>query len=86
MDEPMTLHVFVEGLDTCIGILVACDYTYGPESVMWNHRFVDILNVHDEEDGDGVITTRMDVDMTLFHKVVPMTGSHHAIDISPRDV
>jgi inward rectifier potassium channel len=63
VEKEAEIHVSVTGLDETFSQTVHARYSYVPEEILWNARFVDIIS----RTADG----RRQVDYSRFHDVVP---------------
>jgi inward rectifier potassium channel len=63
-DDQMEIVVLLSGTDETLADVIYARYAYGPDDIVWGHRFVDVLSMTPQ----GL---RM-VDLTKFHDTEPM--------------
>ena len=66
LEEEAELVVLLSGTDDTLADVIYARQTYGPEQIVWNRRFVDII----ADTGRG----RWLVDLNRFHDTVPLAG------------
>jgi inward rectifier potassium channel len=63
-DDQMELIVLLSGTDETLADVIYARHAYGPDDIVWGHRFVDVLSLTSQ--GQRV------VDLTRFHDTEPM--------------
>jgi inward rectifier potassium channel len=66
IDKQMEIVTLLSGADATISDTIYSRYSYGPDDIVRDHRFVDVLSV--TQKGQRV------VDLTRFHDTVPIEG------------
>ncbi|SRR5665213_2837112 len=62
-DDEMELIVLLSGTDETLADVIYARHAYGPDDIVWGHRFVDVLSISPQ--GKRV------VDLTKFHDTEP---------------
>jgi inward rectifier potassium channel len=62
----MELIVLLRGMDETLADFIYSRHAYGPEDIVWNHRFVDVISATPQG--------RRLLDLGRFHDTVPLAG------------
>lgn len=64
-NQQLELIVLLRGTDDTLAEVIYARHAYGPDDLVWNHRFVDVLSVNPQG--------RRVVDLTRFHDTCPVS-------------
>ncbi len=65
-DNQLEIVALLNGMDETLADRIYARYSYVPDDILWDHRFVDVISVQNG---------RRIVDLTLFHDTVPLSGN-----------
>ena len=63
-NSPIWINLVFEGLDTCLGQIVAAENTYTSNDIQFNRRFQDIITFNSDD--------QIHIDMSKFHETIPI--------------